>query len=158
MSKDAKHPVSGIADDLTSPEVLEQITCWSQQAGVSEVEIETDAGESISISLQASGKISSSERSSQALPVVDTPIRTAGAKAPLSPCVGRFVERHSHYGNVPVAEGTTLRAGEIVGFVKTGPLLVASRSVQNVIVTDILVKAGDLVGFGDPLFKVEPTS
>ncbi|WP_435656333.1 acetyl-CoA carboxylase biotin carboxyl carrier protein [Brucella pituitosa] len=158
MSKDAKHPVSGITDDLTSPEVLEQITCWLQQAGVSEVEIETDAGESISISLQASGKASSREPSSQALPVVEAPIRTVGAKAPLSPCVGRFVERHSHYGNAPVAEGTTLRAGEIVGFVKTGPLLVASRSAQDVIVTDILVKAGDLVGFGDPLFKVEPTS
>lgn len=157
MSKDAKHPVSGITDDLTSPEVLEQITCWLRQAGVSEVEIETDAGESISICLQASDK-ASSEPSSQSLSVVEAPIRTAGAKAPLSPCVGRFVERHSYYGNVPVAEETTLRAGEIVAFVKTGPLLVASRSVQDVIVTDLLIKAGDLVGFGDPLFKVEPTS
>ncbi|WP_421566715.1 acetyl-CoA carboxylase biotin carboxyl carrier protein [Ochrobactrum sp. EDr1-4] len=158
MSKDAKHPANGIVDDFTSLEVLEQITCWLQQAGVSEVEIETDTGESISISLQASGKISRSESASQAQPIVAVPLKTSGAKAPLAPCVGRFVERHPYYSDGPFAAGTTIRAGEIVGFVKTGPLLVASRSVQDVIVTDILVKAGDLVGFGDPLFKVEPTS
>ncbi|MCF1464329.1 acetyl-CoA carboxylase biotin carboxyl carrier protein subunit [Agrobacterium vitis] len=133
------------AVDFTSPEVIVTLTAWLEQAGVSTIAIERDDQQIKIVMAGGSAKVSSQER--------DKP--TAAAVTVKAPSVGHFLADHPARADEASKDGSVVKAGDTLGFVKIGPLLLNVTAPQDGILGEALVKSGDLVGYGDPLFLVE---
>ncbi|MCM2442848.1 hypothetical protein HGO34_24405 [Agrobacterium vitis] len=131
--------------DFTSPDVIATLTTWLEQAGVSAIAIERDDQQIKIVMAGGSAQVSSQKR--------DNP--TAAAVAVKSPSVGHFLTRHPARADEASNEGSVVKAGDTVGFVKIGPVLLNVTAPQDGILGQALVKSGTLVGYGDPLFLVE---
>jgi len=70
--------------------------------------------------------------------------------------VGVFLHRHP-LRNTPLAEaGDTVRAGQVVGLLQIGALLLPVTSPCDAIVAGPLVEHGATVGYGDQLVDLHP--
>jgi acetyl-CoA carboxylase biotin carboxyl carrier protein len=132
--------------DFTSPDVIATLTSWLEQAGVSAIAIERDDQQLKIVMAGGAAQISRQTRDEQ---------KPSSSVAVKSPCVGHFLARHPTRADETVKEGSVVKAGDTVGFIKIGPLLLNVTAPQDGILGEALVKSGTPVGYGDPLFLVE---
>ena len=75
--------------------------------------------------------------------------------------VGEFLAAHPGRRSPPKKLGEPVAAGDLLGFVRVGPLLtpvvVDATFGRGGILAEMLVGDGALVGFGTPLFQVLPS-
>jgi len=132
--------------DFTSPDVIATLTAWLDQAGVSAIVIERDDQQIKIVMSGGAAQVSRQTRGRQ---------QPASSLAVKAPCVGHFLAHHPARADEAANEGSVVTAGDTVGFVKVGPLLLNVTAPQDGILGEALVKSGTLVGYGDPLFLVE---
>jgi len=71
--------------------------------------------------------------------------------------VGVFLDRHPLRLEPVLHAGGTVSAGAPIGFLRVGSLLTAILSPTDGVVIAMLAEPGSVVGYGTPLFEVEPT-
>jgi acetyl-CoA carboxylase biotin carboxyl carrier protein len=69
---------------------------------------------------------------------------------------GAFLCRHPLRERAIVAIGEEFHAGEPIGFLQVGPLLLPVLAPLAGTVTDVLARHGTIVGYGAPLFELQP--
>ncbi|MES2945359.1 MAG: biotin/lipoyl-containing protein [Pseudomonadota bacterium] len=73
-----------------------------------------------------------------------------------APSVGVFLHHHP-LRTTPLAPiGTTVQADQVVGLLQIGDLLLAVTAPQAGVVASVLMAHGSLVGYGVPLFELQP--
>jgi biotin carboxyl carrier protein len=151
MMRRAKRPAKAMTEDFTDPAVMQEITAWLESAGVSAIEIETEDGRNLRIVVDGETSLNVDDGQRDVAATVLASISTAKA-----PFAGHFLDAHPAHGAPAAVEDTAVAAGDIVGFVKVGPLLLAVRAPDAGTLNECPVKAGDLVGYGDPIFSIGP--
>jgi acetyl-CoA carboxylase biotin carboxyl carrier protein len=86
----------------------------------------------------------------------DEPLAEYESVAMPSPGFGIFLHAHPLHKTPLVQAGDSVAAGQALGFLKIGPLLVPVSAPHDGVVSDIVAQDGTLVGFGDPLFRFSP--
>jgi len=120
-------------------ELLDKLTAWMQEGGFTRLTY-TRGKRSVTLRLPEGAK--------------------AGSRLPaqtiISPSIGVFTSSHPLAPKPYVAPGTAVRAGDIVGLLSIGPVLLPVEAPCAGTVRRVLSKEGALVGFGDPLIEIEP--
>ena len=150
MMKRAKRPAKKMTEDLTDPSVMREIAAWLESAGASAIEIETEDGRHLRIVMDDEAALPTENGTHDTVPAV--PASATAAKAPFA---GHFLDTHPAR-DMPAAQDTAVCVGDIVGFVRVGPLLMPVRAFAAGRLNECSVKAGDLVGYGDTIFSIEP--
>lgn len=75
-----------------------------------------------------------------------------------SPAVGTFLRAHPLHDRPLAAAGDRVRAGEPLGLVRMGDLLVPIAAPATGRLERELAAPGSLVGFGDPLLELSPSA
>lgn len=86
---------------------------------------------------------------------IDTPVVKAASRGAVetSPMVGVFYSAQSP-GEAPfVNVGQTVSAGETLGIIEAMKIMNPIEATQSGVVEEILVKNGDVIQFGQPLFR-----
>jgi biotin carboxyl carrier protein len=151
MMKRARRTAKAMTEDFTDPAVMQQIAAWLENAGASAIEIETEDGRHIRIVMD--GEVTLRADNGPRDVASMAPVSVTAAKAPF---VGHFLDAHPARGTPAAAEDTIVAAGDVVGFVKVGPLLLPIRAAGAGTLNECPIKAGDLVGYGDTIFSIEP--
>lgn len=151
MMKRAKRTAKAMTEDFTDPAIMQQIAAWLENSGASAIEIETEDGRHVRIVMDGEVTLRADNGPRDVVSMV--PVSITAAKAPFA---GHFLDAHPARGTPAAAEDTAVAAGDIVGFVKVGPLLLPVRAPDAGTLNACSVKAGDLVGYGDPIFSIEP--
>ncbi|MUO80368.1 hypothetical protein GOZ80_10625 [Agrobacterium vitis] len=132
--------------DFTRADVIAQLTCWLEMAGVHAIDIEHNDQQISIVMTGGTAHVSRHMRSN--VPVGASVMIT-------SPSVGHFLAYHPARPDGGPQEGESVNAGDVVGFVKIGPLLLGVAAPQDGVLGEALVNAGDAVGYGTPLFSLE---
>ncbi|WP_246754602.1 MULTISPECIES: hypothetical protein [Rhizobium] len=140
-----------MTEDLTDPSVMREIASWLETAGASAIEIETEDGRHLRIVMDEEAALHADKGPRDMVPAM--PARVTIAKAPFA---GHFLDAHPARDTPAAAQDTAAAAGDIVGFVKVGPLLMAVRAAEAGMLNECSVEAGNLVGYGDTIFSIEP--
>jgi acetyl-CoA carboxylase biotin carboxyl carrier protein len=69
---------------------------------------------------------------------------------------GAFLCRHPLRERAITAIGEEFHAGDLLGFLQVGPLLLPVVAPLAGMVTDVLARHGTIVGYGAPLFELQP--
>jgi acetyl-CoA carboxylase biotin carboxyl carrier protein len=89
-----------------------------------------------------------------------TPVDTTSARAPLlavAACsVGVFLHGHPLHTTPLARPGASVRAGQPLGLLQIGSLLLPVTAPKDATVVGTLVAHGETVGFATPLFELEP--
>ncbi|MBV7520522.1 hypothetical protein [Ensifer sp. ENS12] len=142
---------SGIVD-FSDPALISTLTTWIGASGASELEISTKDGHALKIVLAPDANPVRRRDEAQG---VTSPVTEGWAvKAPLA---GVFRDRHpGSLDASPLAgEGCTLEVGGIAGFVEVGPILLPVIAPATAIVAGVHARAGELIGYGDPVLTME---
>lgn len=86
----------------------------------------------------------------------DEPLAEDESVAMPSPGFGIFLHAHPLHETPLVRAGDGVAAGQVLGFLKIGALLIPVPAPHDGVVSDIVAQDGTLVGFGDPLFRFSP--
>lgn len=121
-------------------ESLDKVVGWMQEAGL---EVLTVEERGVRLSLHLDG----------AAPTPTAPPEPA-LHTLTSLAMGRFVAAHPRRPDRHVQPGQRIAAGEIVGYLKSGPTLTAIASDKAGTVAELLVADGDLTGFGTPILTL----
>lgn len=70
--------------------------------------------------------------------------------------VGIFLHRHPLRATPLAATGTTVQAGQVVGLLQIGALLLPVAAPRAGVVASVLVDHGSLVGYGTTLLELQP--
>ena len=108
-----------------------------------------------SIALTRRSPVVATGVASIALPVADAPVVKAASRGAVetSPMVGVFYSAPSP-GEAPfVNVGHTITAGETLGIIEAMKIMNPIEATQSGVVEEILVKNGDVIQFGQPLFR-----
>lgn len=151
MMKRAKRPTKRMTEDLTDPSVMREIANWLETAGASAIEIETEDGRHLRIVMDEDATPRTEEGTHEMVPA--EPVSLTAARAPFA---GHFLDAHPARDMPAAAQDTAVSVGDVLGFVKIGPLLMAVRAAEAGRLNECSVKAGDLVGYGDTIFSIEP--
>jgi len=73
-----------------------------------------------------------------------------------APSVGFFLHQHPLRATPLAVPGTTVQAGQVVGLLQIGALLLAVAAPQAGVVASVLVTHGSPVGYGTPLLELQP--
>lgn len=149
--KRAKRQAKAMTEDFTDPAVMQEIAAWLESAGASAIEIETEDGRHVRIVMDDAASLRADHGQRDVVATVPASILTAKA-----PFAGHFLDAYPARGAPEAAEDTAVAAGDIVGFVKVGPLLMSVRSPEAGTLNECPVRTGDLVGYGDTIFSIEP--
>lgn len=122
--------------NLADPKLIEKLSEWLEASGVYELEIRYTDGQSLAL-------VSGGSRDNK-----KPNIGSATVKAPFA---GLFLLPGD------LAVGRSVKAGEIIGLIEIGPLRLPLSSPSKGVVRHIKARIGELVGYGTPLFEVEPT-
>lgn len=86
-----------------------------------------------------------------------------GVRAPVQPLtvvraesVGVFLHEHPQRGEPLASPGTRVRAGQAVGLLQIGALLLPVTAPHDGTVEAMLVAPGHVVGYGTPLIELRP--
>ncbi|USJ27538.1 acetyl-CoA carboxylase biotin carboxyl carrier protein [Ensifer adhaerens] len=138
--------------DFSDPALISTLTNWLGASGASELEISTKDGHTLKIVLPLDA--SPARPREAAKDVTSSAMEGWTVKAPLA---GVFRDRHP--GDVdasPLAsEGSTVEAGNVVGFVEVGPILMPVIAPVTANVAGVHARAGELIGYGDPVLTME---
>lgn len=121
-------------------ELLDRLTAWMQEGGFTRLTY-TRGKSTVTLHLP---------EGTAARP--GTPLRTIA-----SPVIGNFIAGHPLEGGKPYVEsGTSVEAGDIIGLLAIGPVLMPVEAPCPGVVRKVLAREGAIVGFDDPLFEIEP--
>ncbi|MEK1892576.1 MAG: hypothetical protein AAAB20_04705 [Rhizobium sp.] len=128
-------------------ETLESISECLAINGVETIEITTLDG---SVRITSSGGIRK-HREQAAGPATPALVsQTVIARAPIA---GVFLPGHPDRTANEISNGDNVEAGQLVGFVRVGPVLVAVRAEAGAGVAKLDQNSGSLVGYGDVLIS-----
>jgi len=71
-----------------------------------------------------------------------------------APSPGIFLDRHPLGSRPLVRAGATVEAGQLIGFLRVGCLLLPLRSAQKGRITSLLPHPGDTLGFGSVVVRL----
>jgi acetyl-CoA carboxylase biotin carboxyl carrier protein len=128
---------------------IEQLVRWLEEAGLDSIEIEgPEHGLRLRLQRDA-GSAEAGEPSANLEPPQDDAAEIVAARGP-----GQFQDRHPAREKAFVRVGDSVRSGDILALVRTGPVYAPVTAPRDGRVEQILAAAGDLVGFGSPLFRL----
>ena len=138
--------------DLSDPALISTLTGWLESSGARELEIATPDGGVLKIALNAGAS-----PVHRADPMPDIPAGRPDGRIVKAPLAGRFHDRHPAAADAgPLAgEGRALEGGAIAGFVEVGPILLSVSTPESGVVSDVHVRTGDLIGYGDAIVTME---
>lgn len=139
------------AIDFSDPTTIALLTDALTAAGVSGLEISWPGGQLRIV--VATGEEARINVSSTAQPV--SAAQPVVVKAPMA---GHFCSGSSSRSVAADRLPRSVSAGDILGFLRVGPILLPLCAGRAGILTRQLAEPDALVGFGDPLFEVEPQS
>ena len=131
---------------------LEQLSQWLVATDIAVLELR---GPGVQIRLRHDGA-----RVEQIEEVAPAAVETMSAQVPrlvaAASSVGVFL--HSHpLNDAPLARpGASVRAGQALGLLQIGALLLPVTATKDATVIGALVADGEAVGFGTPLVELEP--
>lgn len=139
------------AIDFSDPATIALLTDALTAAGVSGLEISRPGGQLRIV--VATGEEARVNVSSTAQPA--SAVQPVVVKAPMAGhfCLGRPL-RSAAADRLP----RSVSAADILGFLRVGPVLLPLGAGRAGILTKQLAEPDALVGFGDPLFEIEPQS
>jgi acetyl-CoA carboxylase biotin carboxyl carrier protein len=73
-----------------------------------------------------------------------------------APSPGIFLDRHPLHERAIALVAVDVRAGDPLGFLQIGPLLLVVPAPRAGTLTDVLIAHGTIVGYGTPLFTLQP--
>lgn len=125
-------------------EQIRQIATWLAATDIGQLELR---GPGHTLSLRHDGA---------AVTVVDDAAPAGAAPRPdtltvAAPSVGVFLHRHPLREDMLAAPGTAVQAGQVVGLLQIGLLLLSVPAPADATVHELLVAHGTLVGYGTPL-------
>lgn len=120
-------------------ELLDRLTAWMQQGGFTRLTFKRGKS-TLTLHLPRGGA---------ATPAV--PPRVIR-----SPGMGLFTTTHPLAEEPYVTSGDTVKAGDILALLRIGPALLPVGAPLAGVVRAILPREGDVIGFDDPLFEIEP--
>ena len=123
-----------------------QLSAWLAEAGIAELEL---IGPSRRLRLSLNGD--------QAQVDGTTPLDEAPAEIIAAPTVGVFLHRHPMSDVALAPEGSAVRADQVVGLLRVGPLLVPVAAPRDGIVTAMLAPHEAVVGYGAELVAFHPS-
>lgn len=152
MSRRDRATSASAIGDFSDPALISTLTAWLGASGASELEISTKDGRALKIVLNPGA---SPVDVREAAPDVTAP-RPKGRvlKASLA---GVFRDRHPGAPDVSslAGEGTSLEPGAVAGFVEIGPILLPVIAREAAVVAKVHARAGELIGYGDPILTME---
>jgi acetyl-CoA carboxylase biotin carboxyl carrier protein len=153
MSRQHRRSSHG-AVDFSDPHLIAEIAGWLEQAGVSAIEIE-QAERTVRIVVDSTGATVQSRPAAASPPkTVETQIDQHGLPVK-TPIAGEYIDTHPSRKIAQSAIGAAVEAGQIVGFIKIGPMLVAVDAPASGILSASRGDGGALVGFGETVFTIE---
>ncbi|CDM62890.1 MULTISPECIES: hypothetical protein [Rhizobium] len=126
-------------------ETLESISECLAINGVETIEITTLDG---SVRITSSGGIRKHQEQAAGPATPALLSQTVIARAPIA---GVFLPAHPDHTANEISSGDSVEAGQLVGFVRVGPVLVAVRAEGRAEVAKLDQNGGSLVGYGDVL-------
>jgi acetyl-CoA carboxylase biotin carboxyl carrier protein len=128
------------------------LTAWMDEAGIDELEL---FGPSFRLRLGGSGLQTPDD------PAVELESDVAAEAKPsrqivAAPTVGLFLHRHPLHATMLAPEGTRVQAGQALGLLRIGPLLIPVIAPRDGIVGAMLVAHETVVGFGTGLVELHP--
>lgn len=126
---------------------VDRLSAWLKDANLALLELRGPNATLRLVNDGASVRVVKGERS----PRVAAPSITVRAPSP-----GIFLDRHPLHGRAIALVAADVRAGDPLGFLRIGPLLVAVPAPRAGTLTDVLVAHGTIVGYGTPLFTLQP--
>jgi len=145
---------SGLCEigDFSDPTLISTLTAWLAASGASELEISTKDGCALKIVLNPVTRPVDGREADLHMTAPRSEDRTV--KAPLA---GVFRDRHPGIPDAsPLAgDGSSLEAGAAVGFVEVGPILLPVIASEAAAVAKVHARAGELIGYGDPVLTME---
>lgn len=124
-----------------------QLSAWLKDADLALLELRGPSTNLRLVNDGASVRVVEGEES----PPVDATSITVRAPSP-----GIFLDRHPLHERAIALVAADVRAGESLGFLQVGPLLMAVPAPRAGTVTDVLAAHGAIVGYGTPLFVLRP--
>ncbi|MGY8630979.1 biotin/lipoyl-containing protein [Bradyrhizobium sp. 14AA] len=126
---------------------VDKLSAWLKDADLALLELRGPSATLRLVNDGASVRVVEGEES----PSVDAPSMTVRAPSP-----GIFLDGHPLHERAIALAAADVRAGDPLGFLQIGPLLLAVPAPRAGTVTDVLVAHGTIVGYGTPLFVLQP--
>lgn len=152
MTRLRKRKSGSLAKQLFDPATLGEIALWLENAGVGSIEFETEDGRLVRI---VAGEGTSSYDAGKERRI-SVPLRPLGERPAKAPFVGHFLPVHPARDAAEVAIGAFVFPGQIIGFVRVGPLIMPVQAEEAGTLDGCVIEPGDLVGYGDTVFLIEP--
>ena len=115
--------------------LIKQLSAWMNQRGIDLLELTTPEA-SLSLQRDASD------------PVAAGPIQESRYHELTAPSPGRYLDRHPLSTQPLVTSGTSVEAGQLVGFLQVGALLLPLRSTRAGRIVSLPRSPGDTLGYG----------
>ena len=125
------------------------LTAWMDEAGIDELEL---VGPSFRLRLGSSAPPTPDDPA-VALDHNATPEAKPSRQIVAAPTVGLFLHRHPLHATMLAPQGTQVQAGQALGLLRVGPLLVPVIAPRDGIVGAMLVAHETVVGFGTGLVE-----
>ena len=129
---------------------VQQLSAWLADTDIAVLEL---SGPGVSLRLHQGDALGTIEAQGAAPPA--TPVRPQGLTV-RAPSVGVFLAAHPLHSSPLASPGARLRAGEPIGLMQIGGLLLPVHAPQDAIVRAMRAAPGTPVGFGTPLFELDP--
>ena len=152
MMKGRKRKSGSLAAQMLDPATLEKIALWLEGAGVASIEIETEDGRLVRIVTGEDAAL----RDAGVDPVASVPAEPHSVRPAKAPIAGHFLPVHPARDTAEAAIGASVFPEQILGFVGVGPLIMPIRAEEAGTLRACTVGPGDLVGYGDTVFLIEP--
>ena len=115
--------------------LIKQLSAWMNQRGIDLLELTTPEA---SLSLQRDAPY----------PAAAEPLRGSGYHELTAPSPGRYLDRHPLSTQPLVISGASVEAGQLVGFLQIGALLLPLRSNRGGRIVSLPRSPGDTLGYG----------
>jgi len=129
---------------------VQQLTAWLADTDIALLEL---SGPGVSLRLHQGDHGTIEAEQGVAPPA--TLLRPQGLTV-RAPSVGVFLAAHPLHATPLALPGTRVRAGEPIGLMQIGALLLPVDAPQDATVRAVLAAPGTVVGFGTPLFELDP--
>ena len=132
---------------------LQQLSAWLAATDIAELELRGPDGQHL--------RLRHDGASVEA--IEDETTRTAATRAAVAPTliacagsVGVFLHAHPLHDKPLVQPGSRVRAGQALGLLRIGALLLPVCTAKDAVVLGALASDGATVGFGTPLVELQP--
>ena len=140
-------------------QVIQELSTLIRQRGIdvlvlttrdASLRLERDASSSPASRPPAAPRRPSSGRGASA----DAAAHAASGYELTAPAPGIFLDRHPLGSQALVRAGATIEAGQLIGFLRVGGLLLPLRSAQKGRITSLLPRPGDTLGYGSVVARL----